>query len=319
LSTTAGKKTAQWRADQVHAQPPDSHLQKFLEDLWSAVRAETEGRLDVTVHPYSMDVPGAGPNVVKKVVAGEIEFHVLMGGVLGQVVPAMEIQGLPFAYTSSEQVARIMDGALGEYLRSEMAAKGLYAFPGGLMENGFRQMVSVGKPVVNAGDLEGYRMRVPAGRVFSDLFDSLGAIPVTVNIDRLYASLRDGEVDGQENPLVVTEENKLYEVSTRVSVTNHMWSGFNLYGNLAFWNALPRDVQEIVERNVRKFVLKQRDNVRRLNKALETRLVERGMTFNTADIASFRRRLGDGFYARWKAELGQTAWTLLENEIGPLA
>lgn len=319
MSTTAGKKTAQWRADQVHAQPPDSHLQKFLEDLWSAVRAETEGRLDVTVHPYSMDVPGAGPNVVKKVVAGEIEFHVLMGGVLGQVVPAMEIQGLPFAYTSSEQVARIMDGALGEYLRSEMAAKGLYAFPGGLMENGFRQMVSVGKPVVNAGDLEGYRMRVPAGRVFSDLFDSLGAIPVTVNIDRLYASLRDGEVDGQENPLVVTEENKLYEVSTRVSVTNHMWSGFNLYGNLAFWNALPRDVQEIVERNVRKFVLKQRDNVRRLNKALETRLVERGMTFNTADIASFRRRLGDGFYARWKAELGQTAWTLLENEIGPLA
>jgi TRAP-type transport system periplasmic protein len=319
LSTTAGKKSAQWRADQVHAQPPDSHLQKFLEDLWSAVRAETEGRLDVTVHPYSMNVAGAGPNVVKKVVSGEIEFHVLMGGVLGQVVPAMEIQGLPFAYTSSEQVARVMDGALGEYLRSEMAAKGLYAFPGGLMENGFRQMVSVAKPVLNADDLEGYRMRVPAGRVFSDLFDSLGAIPVTVNIDRLYASLRDGEVDGQENPLVVTEENKLYEVSTCVSVTNHMWSGFNLYGNLAFWNALPRDVQEIVQRNVRKFVLEQRDNVRRLNKALETRLVERGMTFNTADIASFRRRLGDGFYTRWKAELGQTAWALLENEIGPLA
>jgi tripartite ATP-independent transporter DctP family solute receptor len=319
LSVETQKKRARWSASQVHAQPPESHLQKFLEDLWGAVRAETDGRLDVTVHPYSMAVAGAGPNVVKKVVAGEIEFHVLMGGVLGQVVPAMEIQGLPFAYTSSEQVAHVMDGALGEYLRHEMAAKGLHAFPCGLMENGFRQMVSVHKPVLGAEDLAGYRMRVPAGRVFADLFDSLGAVPVTVNIDRLYASLREGEVDGQENPLVVTEENKLYEVSTYVSVTNHMWSGFNLYGNLAFWNALPADVQEIVQRNVRKFVLQQRENVRRLNKALETRLVDRGMKFHTADAQSFRRRLGAGFYARWKTELGATAWSLLEKEIGRLA
>ena len=313
--TSAG---ARWRARQVHAQPPDSHLQKFLEDLWGAVRTETGGRFDVTVHPYSMDVPGAGPNVVRKVVAGEIEFHVLMGGVLGQVVPAMEIQGLPFAYTTSEQVARVMDGALGDYLRSEMAAKGLHAFAGGLMENGFRQIVSVDKPVHRVEDLAGYRMRVPAGRVFADLFDSLGAVPVTVNIDRLYDALATREVDGQENPLVVTEENRLYEVSNHVAVTNHMWSGFNLYGNLACWNALPADVQSIVERNVRKFVAAQRDNVRRLNTALQTRLAERGMRFNHADTSSFRHALVGGFYARWKRELGSTAWRLLEQEIGPL-
>jgi TRAP-type C4-dicarboxylate transport system substrate-binding protein len=199
-----------------------------------------------------------------------------------------------------------------------MAAKGLYSFRGGLMENGFRQIVSVRKPVVDVDDLAGFRMRVPAGRVFTDLFESLGATPVTVNIDMLYASLRDSEVDGQENPLVVTEENKLYEVSTYVSVTNHMWSGFNLYGNLAFWNALPADVREIVERNVRKFVIAQRENVRNLNKELEMRLIERGMKFNVADTASFRRKLSDGFYARWKSNLGATAWRLLENEIGSL-
>ena len=313
--TSAG---ASWRARQVHAQPPDSHLQKFLEDLWSAVKTQTGGRLDVSVHPYSMGVPGAGPTVVRKVVAGEIELHVLMGGVLGQVVPVMQIQGLPFAYTRSEQVARVMDGALGDYLRSEMAAKGLHAFAGGLMENGFRQIVSVDKPVHRVDDLAGYRMRVPAGRVFEDLFDSLGAVPVTVNIDRLYDSLANREVDGQENPLVVTEENRLYEVSRYVAVTNHMWSGFNLYGKLAFWNALQSDVPSIVERNVRTFVAAQRSNVRRLNADLETRLTERGMRFNPADTGSFRRALSGGFYARWKRELGTTAWGLLEQEIGPL-
>lgn len=307
-----------WTAVQVHSQPPASHLQKFLENLWNAVHAESGGRLCVTVHPSSMNIAGAGPKVLAKVSAGEIAFHVLMGPGLAHAVPAMEIQGLPFAFTSSEQVAAAMDGDLGEYLRGEMAAKGLHAFPSGLMENGFRQIVSTSKPIRTADDLAGYRMRVPGGRIFNEVFEALGAIPVTISVDRLYAALRDGEADGQENPLVVCEENRLYEVCRFVSVTNHIWSGFNVYGNLEFWNSLPPDVQEIVERNVKKFVAAQRDNVRRVNRELEQKLVERGMTFNVADTATFRRLLGADFYRRWKERLGATAWALLEKETGKI-
>ena len=309
---------AQWKAVQVHSQPPDSHLQQFLEALWHAVSEETAGRLQVTVHPSSMNIAGAGPSVLRKVKTGEIAFHVLMGPGLAHEVPAMEIQGLPFAFTSSEQVAHVMDGALGDYLRDEMAAKGLYAFPCGLMENGFRQIVSVDKPITTAEDLAGYRMRVPAGQIFTEVFEALGATAVVVSVDRLYSALRDSEVDGQENPLVVCEENRLYEVCKYVSITSHIWSGFNLYANLAFYLALPRDVQSIIERNVKKFVTAQRENVRRVNAALEQRLTERGMIFNTADTSTFRRLLGPRFYSRWKAKIGTTAWTLLERHTGRL-
>src|SRR5688572_3843171 len=151
---TVETKPPRWTAVQVHSQPPASHLQRFLEDLWSAVHAETGGRLRVTVHPSSMNIAGAGPKVLEKVRTGEIAFHVLMGPGLAHAVPAMEIQGLPFAFTSSEQVARVMDGELGRYLQDEMAAQGLYAFPCGLMENGFRQIVSRDKPIRDARDLE---------------------------------------------------------------------------------------------------------------------------------------------------------------------
>lgn len=304
------------QAKQVHAQPRASHLHKFLEDLWSAVKAETGGRLDVTVHPDSMNIAGAGQNVLKTVQAGEIELHVLMGPALEHIVPAMAIQGMPFAFSSSAEVARVMDGALGDYLSKELAAKGLWAPRGGLMENGFRQIVSVDKPIRTVDDFAGYRMRVPKGRVFSDVFESLGATPVHVTVDALYAALRDRTVDGQENPLVVAEEHRLFEVTRYVSMTNHIWSGFNLYGNLEFWKRVPSDVQAVVERNVRKHVAAQREHVQGLNKALETRLVERGMRFNDADTASFRRALSGGFYARWKDEVGSEAWGLLEARIG---
>ena len=313
-----GDGRSRWRAVQVHAQPAGSHLQKFLGELWAAVKAETGGRLDVEVVPLSMGIPGGGPNVLKKVISGEIAFHVFMGPGLAHAVPAMEIQGLPFAFSSSEHVAAAMDGELGDYLQKEMAAKGLYAFPRGLMENGFRQIVSAQRSVRDAGDLAGYRMRIPEGRIFTDLFTSLGAVPVTVSIDKLYGALRDGAVDGQENPLVVAEELKLYEVAGCVSTTNHVWSGFNLYGNLGFWSALPGDVQEIARRNVAKFVAAQRAHVRKLNGELEARLAGRGMKFNIADTTSFRRLLSGGFYARWKSELGATAWGLLELTTGKL-
>jgi TRAP-type C4-dicarboxylate transport system substrate-binding protein len=181
-----------WHGVQVHAQPPDSHLQKFLVALWDAVKAETGGRLEVAVHPLSMGIAGGGPNVLKKVISGEIAFHVLMGPGLAHAVPAMEIQGLPFAFSSSEQVAAVMDGELGEYLAREMSAKGLCGFCPGLMENGFRQIVSAARPVRDAEGLAGYRMRVPEGRIFTDLFESLGAVPVTLSIDKLHGALRTG-------------------------------------------------------------------------------------------------------------------------------
>ena len=48
----------------------------------------------------------------------------------------------------------------------------------------------------------------------------------------MYDALADGTVDAQENPLVMVEGNRLFEVQTHLSLTAHMWSGFNLLAHL---------------------------------------------------------------------------------------
>src|SRR5262252_6524955 len=138
-------------------------------------------------------------------------------------------------------------------------------------------------PIGTADDFRGVKMRVPDGEMFRDLFTSLDAQPVTVNIRDLYEALKTRRVDGQENPLVITEVNKLYEVTRYVSTTNHMWSGFNLLANLKFWDGLPADVQEVVQRNVKKYVAMQRAYTDNLNRELKDKLAARGLIFNTAD------------------------------------
>lgn len=317
-SLPANSSTAKWTGKQFHNQPAQSHQHSFLVDMWNQVAKETDGRLVVTVYPQNNQIPGSDPGALDMLQKGELEFFTLMGGILGKVVPAAEIQGLPFAFSSHAQVHQVNDGVLGEYLGKECAAKGIYRFQYGLMENGFRQIGMIDRPIRTADDLIGAKMRVPDGEMFRDLFSSLGAQPVTVNIRELYDSLKSRKVDGQENPLVITEVNKLYEVSKYQSITNHMWSGFNLLANLKFWNGLPEDIQQIVQRNVKKYVAQQRAYTNSLNKQLETTLAERGQKFNVADIASFRGKLGDGFYRRWKAQLGSTGWELLEQQVGKL-
>jgi tripartite ATP-independent transporter DctP family solute receptor len=317
--TEGTRGVSRWRGRQYHYLSEASHVHPFLVDLWTEVRERSGGRLDVTVHAGNEGLPGSHTEIVQRLIDGDIEFYVLMGGLLGPLAPPFEIQGLPFAFIDHAQAHAALDGALGDYLRAELLAKGVYAVPGGLLENGFRHISTVSKPLAGVHDLAGLKIRIPEGRMFEDAFTSLGARPVQVNILKLYQALADGSVDGQENPLAVTEALKLHEVTRYVALTSHMWSGFNLLASARFWRVLPADIQKIVRESAVRQVARQRAHTDALNRGLETALSGRGMILTRPDRAGFRVRLAESsFYRRWKSALGATAWNLLEQAVGKL-
>jgi tripartite ATP-independent transporter DctP family solute receptor len=302
---------------QFHNQPEDSTLHRRLVEMWAAVEMETGGKIRVQTFAENNKVPGGDPQARDMLVKGELEFFTLMGGILDEVVPIADIQGMPFAFKNSPQVYAALDGDLGDLLRAEAMTKGIYALPGGCFENGFRQITSSTHPIRSVTDLKGFKIRVPASQMFDDCFKSLGAVPTAINTNKLYDALKSGQVEGQENPLAIADAFKLYEVQKYVSLTSHMWSGYNLLANLAMWRKLPADVQAAIERNTIKYVKLQRaDNVL-LNNSLNDSLAKRGMIFNTADTAGFRAPLAD-FYKRWKERLGAKAWAMLEGHVGKL-
>jgi tripartite ATP-independent transporter DctP family solute receptor len=286
--------------------------------MWAAIDRESVGRVVTTVVPENNKIAGSDPAALSMLVTGEIQFFTLMGGILANLVPAAEVQQVPFAFRSAAAAHRAMDGALGRFIVNELAAHGVQGFPVSAFDNGLRQIASRTKPVRAPGDLEGMKMRVPDGRIFAETFAALGADPVTINVDGIYGALASGRVDAQENPLAVVDLFKLYEVVRFVSLTSHMWSGFNLIAHRPTWMRLPRDVQAIVERNVTKYVRAQRRDQMLANDALPTAFAARGLTINqVADPAPFRARLA-GVYTMWKERLGTTCWTLLEAESGRL-
>src|SRR5262249_32823958 len=144
-------------------QPAASPLHKRLVEMWTAVRDETRGRVDVQVFAENNRTPGSDPAVLRMLMSGEVQFFTLMGGILGTVVPAAEVQQMPFWFRTAAHAQQAMDGPLGAYLRAELAAKGIFGFPVGAFDNGMRQVAGTKRAITRPDDLIGICMRVPAG------------------------------------------------------------------------------------------------------------------------------------------------------------
>jgi tripartite ATP-independent transporter DctP family solute receptor len=292
----------------------DHPLNVFMKQCWDAVRSETGGRLDVAMFPNNQ--LGGDTQALAQLRSGALQFFSLDGGILGAVVPVAQIQGVGFAFKDSAEAFAAMDGPLGDYVRQQIAAAGIYVHPK-MWENGMRQITSSTHPITVAADLINFRIRTPPGALWVDLFRTMGASPTPINLSEVYTALQTHVVDGQENPFAIVATSRFYEVQKYLSVTNHMWSAYHFLGNRDAWSALPPGIQRIVDRNLTQYALLQRRDTALRNASLAEKLGRLGMVLNQADTGGFRAKLGP-FYKKWAAAFGPTAWGLLEAHSGKL-
>src|SRR5579864_7830287 len=97
---------------QFHNQPANSPLHSSLVNMWAAVKTETGGRIDVQTFPENDGLPGGDPVALQMLVDGSLDFMTLNGALIGLVVPAANVQGIPFAFQKPEQVYAAFDGDL---------------------------------------------------------------------------------------------------------------------------------------------------------------------------------------------------------------
>jgi len=294
-------------------QPAGSPTARRAAEMAEAINRESGGAFRLEVFPESR--LGPDPKMFADLRAGALEFF-MAGATLGEVAPTSALPLLPFAFSASKAVFAALDGALGDRIRSELAANGLHAFRH-CWQNGFHHLTTSVRPIRDADDLPGLKFRTPGGAIAADFFESLGADAGMVPFSGMYEALKARQFDGQSDPLGVVLSLKLYEVQTYLSLTAHWWSGFTLLANAAAWAALPRAIQDVVERNAEKFALRQRDDIEKVNAAGADELARKGMQVNTADTESFRAKLGD-FYVSWRAKAGPEMWRLLESYAGSI-
>ena len=233
--------------------------------------------------------------------------------------PLASIENLAFAFKDRDTVFRAMDGDLGAVVRDDIASKGGVVCLERIWENGFRDITTSTKPIHTAADLAGLKIRVSPGKIRIDTFQSLGASPTPIALSELYTSLQTHVVDAQENPLILINQQKFFEVQKYVSLSEHIWSGYWTLANADIWKRMGSGIQGTVSHEFSAATLLARNDMTSLNAAVADQLTRRGMKFNPVDKATFKQKLSDAkYYDRWKAEFGTPAWTALEKYANKL-
>lgn len=296
---------------------PNSHpVNTRLREAIAAIAAETQGAVAIELFPNNQ--LGGDPGMLSQIRSGALELATFPGTVMSTLVPVMAMPGVGFAYTGYDKVWASMDGALGNYLRGEVAKAGLHPFDN-VWDNGFRQITTSTRPIQTPDDLVNFKIRVPVVPLWVAMFKALRAAPVSIPLNEAYSSLQTKIADGQENPLSLINIAKFYEVQKYCALTNHAWDGFWLVANDRLWKGLPRAIQDVLARHLNAAALKERADIAEANVTLRKDLEAKGLTFTTPDTAAFREALNvTGFYAETRMKFGQEAWSLLETFTGRL-
>jgi TRAP-type transport system periplasmic protein len=297
---------------------PDGHpLVIRGREAAAKIKAESGGKLDITF--YTNSVLGQDTAMISQTIAGALEMYCLPIDLLAPKNEACGIFGVGFAFDGYKHVWDAMDGDLGNYLRDIATQIGFHCVPK-CPDHGFRQITMKSKPIDTPDDLKGVKIRLPVAPYLIALFQALGASPTPINFGEVYSALQTGLVDGQENPLILIDTAKLYEVQKYCSMTNHVWAGIHYSFGNPYWQQLPADLQQLSEKHFNEAAMLERADWQTMTANEVKNLTGRGMIFNTPDIKPFQAVLKKaGFFGEMKQKSGDKAWALLEKYVGPLA
>jgi tripartite ATP-independent transporter DctP family solute receptor len=297
---------------------PESHpLTIRMREAAANVLKESNGAVDIQIFPNNQ--LGSDADMLSQLRSGALEFFTLSPLILSTLVPQAPVNGLGFMWSGYDKVWPAMDGELGAYVRAQIQKAGLFPFEK-IWENGFRQTTSSTRPIKTPDDFKGFKIRVPLSPLWTSMFKAFDAAPMSINFSEVYSALQTKVAEGQENPLVLIETAKLYEVQKYLSKTNHMWDGFWFLANGKVWSGIPKDVQALIQKHFDASAVLQRQDIANANANVEKALREKGMEVVEVDTAAFRAKLQSaGFYKEWRGRFGEDAWKLIEKVTGPIA
>ena len=169
----------------------------------------------------------------------------VIGGpsVIGMYNPAYQILEAPFLFRDYDHLHSILDGPIGMEMRDEMRTQFGFEYLGFFLR-GPRYLTTSSKIITQPTDLAGLKLRVPELNIYIQSWNTFGANPTPIPFSDMFMALRQGVVEGQENPLEVIYTNNLQEVQKYVMETKHLLSFYAVVVGRSFqekFNAMQKE------------------------------------------------------------------------------
>ncbi len=263
------------------------------------VKKRSGGRMQITVYPDSKLAGGDQLKELKMLQDGSVNFTYHSNLLYSNLDQSFAAFSMPWLFTRYDQVDMALSGTARTQLLERTEALGIVGLAYG--ENGFRQLTNSKLEVHTREDMQGLRIRIPGVDLYDSVFKALGAVPVKMNFGEVVEALKQGEIDGQENPIDVIASSRLYEVQKHITIWNYSYYALILGMNRKDWDSLPVNAQNIiraavVEASKEKVRLSRETALNQLNL-----LSEKGMTITEPVPQHIRafREITDKVHVEW--------------------
>ena len=267
---------------------PAPHKVAILYDDWAKeVDKRTNGRVKVTVFPGATLTPAA--QTYDSLSKGVIDVAM---GILSYTpgrTPLSEVVCLPVGLKTGSQATRMADAYYKKFQPKELSDVKIFYLMGcpPIM---FHTKTAVNK----IEDLKGLRIKGDPNTL--KIVSAAGASPTTIPLAETYDSVKRGLAEGIFLPVETLKGWKFGEVVkfTYENYAANCTGSFFLAMNKNKWNAMPKDVQQTIEKINEEWFEKQAKLWDDLDSEARDFLVKAGHTFVKAtpeDVVKMRQRM----------------------------
>jgi TRAP-type C4-dicarboxylate transport system substrate-binding protein len=148
------------------------------------------------------------------------------------------------------------------------------------------------------------KIRTPPAFAYQAFVEAAGGNAVTIAFPELVMAMKQGVVDGQENPIGTIYSLKLYETQKYMTILNYTYSSMVHVVNKNSWAKLTPAQQKIVQEESANAARLARKTLRDDEATQLKDLEAKGIVISRPDLAP------------WKAAMGP-AWEKVKAKVGP--
>lgn len=262
---------------------------KASEKFKELVEKNSNGQIKVTIYPNNQ--LGSEVEVIQSILTNGGCDITFTGESMQTYAEELGIIGMPYAITSDEHMAAVLEGSVGEELEDLMLTSGMRVL--GYFTRGPRNITS-NKEIKTPNDLKGFIIRTPQSPMTVAAFEAMGAKPTPMAFGEVFTSLQQGVIDGQENPLAMIKSGAFSEVQKYVNVTEHLRAWVYIAIGEEKFQSLPEELQQVVMDAAQEMQSYEHTLFLDEEKALKEDLKTSGMIFVEVDQAPFAEKAIEG-------------------------
>lgn len=269
-----------------HFGAPNEPVTTTAEAFKSKLEELSGGTMTVEIHGASE--LGNAPEMAEQTRIGAIQACLVSQGTLDKFDARYALVTAPYVYSGYEHAYAVVDGPFAEWVSDGvLESKGLHNV--GPWDYGFRNLTNSVREVKVPADVKGLRIRTPQEVQKVACFEALGAAVQQVAFSELISALKQGTVDGQENPISTIYNNSMWEANQKyLSLTRHTWEAVNLTVCNSWWNGLTDEQRSFIEEAGASARDQMRGEVQNSEQDYIQKLKDEGVTVTEVDLDVFK-------------------------------